>query len=280
MNSAIQDLIDPPDQPSAAVQWIVRVVGARRLRRLAFFTLLLALWADIAREGWWPSYVLPGPIEVGAAVYDGLRDGVYLEAIRTSLMRLLIGYGIAALAGVVIGALLAAHDAVKDTLGALVAALQALPGVCWLPLAILWFGWHDPAVIVVVVMGSLFSIAGSVERAIRDTPPGLVAAARTQGAGGLRDYWQDVVPAALPGVLAGLTQGWALAWRSLMAAELLFYFLGRGQSLPSGSNLHDPAGVMAVMVLIIVAGVAFNHWLFAPLERELGERWGHRGHQP
>lgn len=262
--------------PSRVTRWLSRAARVRWVRRAVFYVLLLVLWAEISRKGPWPSYLFPGPVEVGTALYWGLQDGIYLQALATSLTRLLVGFGIALVGGVVLGALIALHDVVQDTVGSLVIGLQALPSVCWLPLAILWFGLNDRAVIFVVVMGSLFSILLGVESGIRNTSPLYLKAARNLGAGGLRLCWQVVLPSALPTVLAGLKQGWAFAWRSLMAAELLFYTLSLGNLLQTGRDLNDAAAVMSVMALIILVGVAFNQWLFAPLERRVAERWGFR----
>ncbi len=156
----------------------------------------------------------------------------------------------------------------------MIVGLQALPSVCWLPLAILWFGLNERAIIFVVVMGSLFSIVLGVRDGIANTPPIFVKAARNLGANGVRLYTEVVLPAAFPTILAGLKQGWAFAWRSLMAAELLYFSLSLGNLLQTGRDLNDAAQVMAVMTLLIVIGVAFNQMLFAPLERRVAQRWG------
>jgi NitT/TauT family transport system permease protein len=262
--------------PGAAVAGRTAAPAAvRMVRRVLFLAVLIAVWADVAAAGWWPDYVLPGPASVASALYWGLVDGVYLEAIATSLRRLAVGYAIAAAFGLGLGVAVTVDDTIEDTLGTLVVGFQALPSVCWLPLAILWFGLNDSAVIFVVVMGSLFAILIGVERGIRTTSPIFVKAARNLGAEGLRLYWQVVVPAALPSILAGLKQGWAFAWRSLLAAELLFYSLSLGNLLQTGRDLNDPAAVMAVMVLVIGIGTAFDRWLFAPVERRVAARWGY-----
>ena len=146
--------------------------------------------------------------------------------------------------------------------------------MCWLPLAILWFGLNERAITFVVVMGSLFSIVLGVQSGIANTSPVFVKAARNLGAGGVRLYTDVVLPAAFPTILAGLKQGWAFAWRSLMAAELLYFSLSLGNLLQTGRDLNDAAQVMAVMTLIIAVGVAFNQALFAPIERRIAERWG------
>ena len=197
-----------------------------------------------------------------------------MRGAASSLLRLLAGYGIALIGGVVLGTLLVRYKALRETVGALIVGLQALPSVCWLPLAILWFGLNERAIIFVVVMGSLFSIVLGVQDGIGNTSPVFVKAARNLGATGVRLYTEVVLPAAFPTILAGLKQGWAFAWRSLMAAELLYFSLSLGNLLQTGRDLNDAAAVMAVMTLIVLIGVTFNQLLFAPLERRVAERWG------
>jgi NitT/TauT family transport system permease protein len=217
---------------------------------------------------------MPGPLAVGKAILAGLRSGLFLRGAGVSLMRLAVGYSISLVGGVVLGTLLVRYKPLRDTVGSMMVGLQALPSVCWLPLAILWFGLNERAIIFVVVMGSLFSIVLGVRDGITNTPPIFVKAARNLGANGVRLYTEVVLPAAFPTILAGLKQGWAFAWRSLMAAELLYFSLSLGNLLQTGRDLNDAAQVMAVMTLLIVMGVAFNQMLFAPLERRVAQRWG------
>lgn len=245
------------------------------LRRVLFFAALILGWELVSRSGIWEDYLFPGPLIVGQALYDGIRQGVFIEGAWVSLQRIAIGYSISLVVGVIIGALIARNQILEDTIGSLVIGLQALPSVCWLPLAILWLGLNERAIQFVVIMGALFSIVLGVRDGIKNTPPIFVKAARNLGASGLALYTQVVVPAALPSIVAGLKQGWAFAWRSLMAAELLFFTLSLGNLLQTGRDFNDAAAVMAVMVLIITIGVAVNQLIFAPIERRIGERWGY-----
>ena len=247
---------------------------ATRVRQIVFFAALLALWELISRSGIWPDYLFPGPLAVGQALISGLRKGLYLRGLWVSLQRIAISYSISVVVGIVIGALIARNKLVEDTIGSLVIGLQALPSVCWLPLAILWFGLNERAVAFVVIMGSLFSIILGVRDGIKNTPPVYVRAARNLGANGFALYAQVILPSALPSIIGGLKQGWAFAWRSLMAAELLYFTLSLGNLLQTGRDLNDAAAVMAVMVLIVALGVAVNQLVFAPLERRIRERWG------
>ncbi|MEI6778809.1 MAG: ABC transporter permease [Chloroflexales bacterium] len=244
------------------------------LRRLAFYLVLLALWEGVARAGFWPEYLFPGPFTVLETLIRGLRKGTFVTATLVSLRRLAIGYGISLVLGLTLGLLIGRIKALNETLGSLVLGLQALPSVCWLPLAILWFGLSERAIIFVVVLGALFSIILGVEAGVKNTPPLYLKAAHTLGAHGIAIYTQVVLPAALPAILSGLKQGWSFAWRSLMAGELLYFTLSLGNLLQTGRDLNDAAQVMAVMVMIIIVGVSLDQSIFAPLERRVRERWG------
>jgi NitT/TauT family transport system permease protein len=210
------------------------------------------------------------------SLVTGFQSGLYLQGSLVSLERLAIGYGISLVIGVALGLLIGRFRVVEETLGSLILGLQALPSVCWLPLAILWFGLSEQAIIFVVIMGALFSITLGVDAGVKNTPPIYVKAARNLGSHGLALYPQVILPSAMPAILNGLKQGWTFAWRSLMAGELLFYTLSLGNLLQTGRDLNDASEVMSVMVVIIAIGVAIDTLIFGPLERRVRERWGLR----
>ncbi|HEY7955906.1 MAG TPA: ABC transporter permease [Polyangia bacterium] len=219
--------------------------------------------------------MLPGPVAVAASLVHTARDGTLGLGVLTSLRRLLIGYGLSAAVGIALGMLIGRLALLRATLGPMVVGLQALPSICWLPLALLWFGLSEKAILFVVVMGSVLAITIATEGAVRAVPPLYVRAARTMGARRLRLYARVILPASLPGITTGLKLGWTFAWRSLMAGELLYVAGGLGQLLTLGRELNDMARVMAVMVVIVVLGLAFERLLFGALERRVRERWGY-----
>ena len=176
--------------------------------------------------------------------------------------------------GVPLGIGIARSSFLRMTLKPLVMGLQALPSICWLPLAILWFGLSDAAILFVVVMGSLLAISISTEDGVNSIQPQLILAAGTLGIRGLRFYGGVLVPAALPGIVTGLKLGWSFAWRALMAGELLFVSGGLGQLLTAGRELLDVAQVVAVMIAIIVLGTAMDRLLFQTVEMRVRRRWG------
>lgn len=244
------------------------------IRRLVFYAVLLLFWQVIVNLNIWPSYALPGPVDVFNSLANGIVSGQFIQAALVSLQRLALGYVISLVLGTVLGILVGRFSVVEETVGSLILGLQALPSVCWLPLAVLWFGLTEQAIIFVVVMGALFSITLGIESGIKNTPPIYLKAARTLGTRGQALYSQVILPAALPSIISGLKQGWTFAWRSLMAAELLYFSLSLGNLLNNGRDLNDASQVIAVMLVIIAIGVAIDTLIFSTLERSLRERWG------
>lgn len=239
-----------------------------------FLLVPLLAWELLARFGPWPSWLLPGPGAVAGAVGRMAADGRLGAAALRSLARLAQGYGAAAALGVPLGILLARSAPVRRGLRPLVMGMQALPSICWLPLAMLWFGLSEVAILFVVVMGSLLAIAIATEDGVASVDPVLLRAAGTLGIQGPRFHLGVLLPAALPGILTGLKLGWSFAWRALMAGELLFVAGGLGQLLAQGRELLDPAQVMGAMVSIVVIGVVVDQVIFRVLELRVRRRWG------
>ncbi len=181
----------------------------------------------------------------------GFRDGTLTRALATSVARLLVGYAIALLTGVPLGIALARSRLIKQSFGPIVLGLSSVPSICWLPLAILWFGLSEVAIQLVVVLGAALPIAMATENSVRHVPPSIERAARTMGARGARLMLTVTLPAALPGILGGAKVGWTFALRSLMAGELLFVSGGLGQLLETGRDLGDTSLVLAVVVVIV-----------------------------
>jgi NitT/TauT family transport system permease protein len=247
-----------------------------RLRTAISATILLAAWETLARAGPWREmpWLFPGPLEVARRVGELAADGKLGAAVLRSLSRLGQGYGISVAIGVPLGVALARSAALRAAIRPLVLGLQALPSICWLPLAILWFGLRETAIVFVVVMGSLLAVAIATEDAVSGIEPILLRAAGTLGIRGRRFHLGVLLPAALPGVLTGLKLGWSFAWRALMAGELLFVAGGLGQLLSQGRELLDAAQVMGVMAVIVAIGVVVDQVLFRLLELRVRRRWG------
>lgn len=251
------------------------VSNARRwATRLIFFVALIAVWEALFRAGLWPDYIFPSPFKVIETLVRGFSGRTFIIGIAGSLRRLLQGYAIALAAGLSIGLIMAQLRFVRDTFGLLVMGLQTLPSICWLPLAILWFGLNERAILFVVVMGAVFSVAQATEDGIRNTAPVYLRAARNLGARGWRLYANVVLPSALPAIVTGMKLGWSFAWRSLMAGELLYALPSLGNLLNMGRELNNMSQVIAVMLVIIGLGLISDQVLFRFVEQRVRERWG------
>jgi sulfonate transport system permease protein len=244
------------------------------LKSAALLAAFLLIWELLSRLGPWPRWLFPGPAHVLASIAGMTWDGRLGAAVLRSLGRLARGYGISVALGVPLGIATARSAAIRTALRPLVLGMQALPSICWLPLAILWFGLSEAAITFVVVMGSLLAIAIATEDAVASVDPTLLRAAGTLGIRGLRFHYGVLLPAALPGILTGLKLGWSFAWRALMAGELLFVAGGLGQLLQAGRELLDAAQVMGVMAAIVAIGMAVDGVLFRVLELRVRRRWG------
>lgn len=246
----------------------------KSFRLLVFFTVVIAIWQVIASAHIWPSYVFPTPKTTAEALRQGFTDRTFAIAIATSLKRVVIGYSIAVIGGILLGALIGASSWLEDTLGTVVSGLQSLPSLCWVPVAILWFGLSEKAILFVTVAGSLLAVTINVVTGIRSVPKMYVTAGRNLGARGINMYLHVFLPASLPHILSGLKQGWALAWRSLISGEMIFLSLGLGQLLMMGRDLNDLSQVFAVMILITAIGYTVERFAFAPTESRVRARWG------
>ena len=262
-------------------RFVLPAAGTMRVwaLRCLFYGGLLGLWWLAAAREIVPSYVLPSPTEVGAYLRSALLDGTLLPAIATSAQRIAVGYGLSLLIGTLLGVALARIRLLDDTLGSAVVGLQSMPSICWFPLALLWFGLKESAVLFVVVMGAVFAIALAVRAGIRNLPPLTLRAAQMLGARGPRLWRHVLLPAILPTYLSGMRQGWAFAWRSLMAGELLSHSLkmGVGHLLSNGRDLNDMAMVLGMIGVILALGLVVDRLLFYPLERLIARRWGIEG---
>ncbi|MEK7291543.1 MAG: ABC transporter permease [Planctomycetota bacterium] len=244
------------------------------IKRALFFILLIGIWELLFRFGIWPEYVLPTPVSVGKTLIHGFQDHTFLIGIAISMKRIAIGYGISIVIGIFLGLLIGRIRIFEETLGSLISGLQTLPTICWMPLALLWFGLNDRAIIFLVIMGAVLSITIATDTGVKSVPVLYLRAAKTMGARGWKLYLEVIIPAALPHIITGMKQGWSFAWRSLMAGELLMVCLGLGHLLMIGRELNDMSQVIAVMIVIIIIGILVDRLFFVKVEQRIRERWG------
>lgn len=242
-----------------------------------FFIVLLFIWHLLAVAKIWSVVLLPDPINVWDYLKSAGGDGTLLQASLVTMRRLLTGYIIGIAVGLPLGLLTARFRFCEDTLGVLALGLQTLPSVCWIPLALLWFGQTEAAMLFVVIMGTLWSVIIATDNGVRNVPPIFARAARTMGSKRLHTWLNVILPASLPFIVSGMKQGWAFAWRSLMAAEIYVTILtgfGLGHLLHYGRELNAMDQVIGVMFVIVVIGLLADKILFSPWERFLHRRWG------
>ena len=249
----------------------------RFLLAAAFFALLFLFWDAAFRAKIWSPVLVPSPWQVATYLEGAIADGTLVKATVITMRRLLVGYFIGLLVGLPLGLLTASRRLFRDTIGTVALGLQTLPSICWVPLALLWFGQTEAAMLFVVVMGTLWSVIIATDTGVRNVPPIYRRAALTMGSKRLHIWLKVILPAALPFIVSGMKQGWAFAWRSLMAAEIFVTILtgfGLGQLLHYGRELSAMEQVIGIMIVIVVIGLLADKIFFSPIERFLHRRWG------
>lgn len=242
-----------------------------------FFVALIWVWWTAVASGRWSPVLLPSPRDVADYLWASTLDGTLLAAVVVTMRRLLVGYALGVIIGLPVGLLMSANKWIEDTMGTLALGIQTLPSVCWVPLALIWFGQSEGAMLFVVVMGTVGSVIIATDNGARSIPPIYARAARTMGSEGLHKWTHVVLPAALPFLVSGMKQGWAFAWRSLMAAEIFVTILtgfGLGHLLHYGRELNAMDQVIGIMLVIVLIGLLADRILFSPWERFMHRRWG------
>lgn len=248
-----------------------QVLLQKVLPPLVAVALVIVLWQILVWAKVTDDYKLPPPGAVWDSVADMWLKGTLLEVVWTSVSRGLLGFLFALAIGTPLGLLVARVKFIRAAIGPILSGLQSLPSVAWVPPAVIWLGLNDSMMFAVILLGAVPSIANGLVSGVDQVPPLFLRAGRTMGATGLKGTWHIVMPAALPGYLAGLKQGWAFSWRSLMAAEIIASSpelgLGLGQLLENGRNNFDMPGVFLAIILILIVGIAIDLLIFSPLER-------------
>jgi NitT/TauT family transport system permease protein len=280
-DTALQGL-DALEQPQAATASGPGSLAARAWRaawpKLAAIALVLVIWELIAASGW-KKLIFPAPGPTLANLWDQLGTGLLWHAIGTTLYRALIGFALALVIGAVIGALVSQIRPLRAAVGSLLTGLQTMPSIAWFPFAIILFGINTTAILFVIVLGAAPSIANGLIAGVDYTPPLLLKAGATMGLRGLSLYRHLILPASLPAVVAGLRQGWAFAWRSLMAGELLVIIANQpslGVLLSTDQDQADLQSATAIIIVILLVGILV-HTLFTMADTSIRRRWGLTG---
>lgn len=251
---------------------------SRVLLPLAAVVVLALAWQLYVTLGFKRRDLVPGPLDVAASLGQLWSEGKAQEAVWTSLQRGLLGFAVSVVVATPLGLLLGQVKTLRRAFGPLISGLQVLPSVAWVPAAIIWFGLTDATVYFVVLMGAIPSIVNGLISGIDQVPPQYRSVAQVLGASRTELALQIILPAALPGYVAGLKQGWAFSWRSLMAAEIIAVGgtlgFGLGSLLDQGRTLSDMGVVMSAILVILAVGIAIELAVFSPLERRLLTRRG------
>jgi NitT/TauT family transport system permease protein len=244
------------------------------IKRLIFFTVIILFWEAGFRFGMWNPILFPSPLGVLDSLVTGFEDKTLLYDLEASFIRLFIGLSIALIIGTSLGILLASSKTADDTLGSLVLALQSVPSIVWLPLAIVWIGLNQTAIIFIVILGGTFVMALNIRIGIKNVSPLYIKAAQTMGAKGLDMFIRVIFPASIPYVVTGMRLAWAFAWRALMAGELLSTGPGLGYTLRYASDFGNMSLVVGVMVIIGIIGAIADQLIFQRIEKSVMRRWG------
>ncbi len=247
---------------------------SRLAQRIIFLVLLLVVWKLVAIAKFYPSYLLPGPDEVLKTFIWGFKEADFLLVIFESLRRVLLGYFLAVIIGILAGLAVARYSFLDNTVGATLTALQAIPSVAWVPLALLWFGISEAAVLFIVVLEAFIPAALGVRTAAMNIPREIIRAAQCLGAKYLDLYVRVIFPAIIPHLVSSLRLSWAFAWRALIAGELFVSGLGIGQQLELGRSLADMSQVIAMILIVAALGYISDNVVFHNIEQQVRKAWG------
>jgi NitT/TauT family transport system permease protein len=267
----------PADTAPRPYPLAVRLWQSGWPRKLVLLAVLAVVW-ELAARWTGNDLLLPGFLQTARALVDGVVSGELPRYVGVSLWTLLQGYA-AGVAGAFVLTTLAMSTRVgRDVLETLTAMLNPLPAIALLPLALLWFGLGQGSLVFVLMHSVLWPLALATYAGFRAVPETLRMAGRNYGLGSFAIVTQILVPAALPAILSGLKIGWAFAWRTLIAAELVFGTTsgkgGLGWYIYQSRNELFTDRVFAGLAAVIAIGLLFEHLVFQSVERLTIRRWG------
>jgi NitT/TauT family transport system permease protein len=275
-DSRVLDALDSLELEPSSGPGLATRTWAALWPKLVAVALFVATWQIVVWSHWRPEYLLPGPGTVAPTLADIVATSVFWKAVGITMQRAVVGFAVAVVIGSLIGLAVSRVRVLRVGVGSMITGVQTMPSIAWFPLAILLFRLSESAILFVVVLGAAPSIANGIIAGVDHVPPLLLRAGRTIGARGVSLYRHVVLPAALPSVVAGLKQGWAFAWRSLMAGELLVIVAGKpsiGSRLQFARELSDAPGLISYMIVLLVIGVLVDS-LFGVVDSAIRRRRG------
>ncbi|GAA1451955.1 ABC transporter permease [Nocardiopsis tropica] len=247
--------------------------------KLAAVALVLLAWQAVVWSGWRTEFVFPGPDRVLPTLFREITTPEFWEAVQVTMRRALTGFALALVVGVIIGIAVSQFKPLRVAIGSLITGLQTMPSIVWFPFAMLLYGISESAIMFVIVLGAAPSIAGGLTSGIDYVSPSLLRAGQVMGLRGVQRYTVLIIPAALPMFVTGLKQGWAFAWRSLMAGELLVIINQQnsiGWALSQARQLNDAERLLSYIIIVLVVGIVIDVF-FNWADRALRRRWGITG---
>lgn len=244
--------------------------------KLAAIAIVLVAWQAVVWSGWRSEFVFPGPDRVLPTLFQEVASTEFWTAVQVTMQRALTGFALALLVGVLIGLAVSRFRPLRSAIGSLITGLQTMPSIVWFPFAMLLYGTTESAIMFVIVLGAAPSVAGGLTSGIDYVNPSLLRAGEVMGLRGIQHYTLLIVPAALPMFVSGLKQGWAFAWRSLMAGELLVIINQQnsiGWALSQARQLNDAERLLSYIIIVLVIGIVIDVF-FNWADRALRRRWG------
>lgn len=240
-----------------------------------FIAAFVGIWQLVFSMGIWPSISLPSPYAVAESFGNLIYDLTLVKSIGMTMYRLVVGFSVSIVIGVVIGLAMVKFTGFGNTMSSFAVGLQSFPSVAWVPFGILLIGLNDAGILFVVIMSSVFSVIMSTYSGIRHIPPIYLRAARNMGAKGSSLFLNVMIPAAMPALVAGAKQSWSFAWHALIGAEILIAAsVGLGHVLLVGREFQLMDQIITSMITIFAIGLIFDRLLFVKIEDRIRDRWG------
>jgi NitT/TauT family transport system permease protein len=266
----------PPDGTRTGTLARARALWAATWPKLVAVAIVLVVWQAVVWSGWRPTYVFPGPDQVLPRIAQEVTSPAFWEAVGVTMRRAFAGFALALVVGVLLGLAVSQVKTLRVAIGSLITGLQTMPSIVWFPFAMLLYGISESAIMFVIVLGAAPSIAGGLISGIDYVPRQLLRAGQAMGLRGIQRYTLLIVPAALPMFVSGLKQGWAFAWRSLMAGELLVIINQQnsiGWALSQARQLNDAEQLLSYVVIVLFIGIVIDVF-FTWADRAIRARWG------
>ncbi|HEY6700759.1 MAG TPA: ABC transporter permease [Pseudolabrys sp.] len=254
-----------------------RLMNNEAVQRLTILVVLIVIWELYAR--WLNNGLLfPSFSETIKTFSKDIANGVLIDRTFTSLRTLAIGYALGLALAAVFTTFAVASTAGTRVLSTLTAMFNPLPAIALLPLALIWFGLGTPSLVFVIIHSVLWAVALNTLIGFRSVPETLRMSGRNVGLKGARYVGLILIPAAFPSILAGLKIGWAFAWRTLVAAELVFGVSARsggiGWYIFEARNDLDTATVFSGLLAVILIGLVVESVIFRTIEARTVNLWG------